>query len=189
MPTVKKAPAKKTVTKKADGLTDRQRRVYEYLKKQTADGFGKHLPKPEAPKPEKKASEKATKLSKLIPNFGGYGPHLAQVMEVILGEKIPGVAGADPSRTDGKEIPKNAFIAGACIVPVGNSNGHDYPIGKVAMVLHYDYYARMMRNGGGTGNNITQHSRELRLPTDAELRAFAIANCERIITKLRLVLV
>jgi hypothetical protein len=187
--TVKKKPLVKAVAKKDDGLTDRQRRVYEYLKKQTAAAFGSHFKKTPEPKPEKKPSEKATKLAKLTPSFGGYATQLNRVLEVILGEKIPGsVDIPDPARTGGKELSGSVFISGACIVPVGNSNRHDYPIGKVAMVLH-SRYCGMMRNGGGTGNSMTQHIKELRLPTDAELRAFVAANCERIIDKLRLMVV
>lgn len=211
MPTVKKAPAKKTVAKKpvapakkpvvkakkadpikavakkADGLTERQRRVYNYLKAQTTTGFSKHFPKAVEPKEDKKKpSEKATKLGKLIPSFGGYAPHLTQVMEIVLGEKIPGMP--DASKHGGRWIPHSAFIKGACIVPVGNSNSHDYPIGKVAMVLNSSF-SSMMRNNGSCGNNLTTASRELRMPTDAELRAFAVTHCERIITKLHLVVV
>jgi hypothetical protein len=173
-PVKKTVPAKKPVVKAKVAstetstikLTPIQAKLAAYLISQTKKGFADD---------KTGLSKKGQSLKNYIQtHFNGYGTQVAGLISILHGEKIEV---ADNRHTDPR------FVKGACVVPLKNENGHDYPLNKVA-VVGTNNLVNLLKDADGVkyGNNIGNSEAALRPATEAEIKEF-VARRESSITE------
>ena len=109
-------------------------------------------------------SQKARDIELLIPAFGsissGLPVQMAKFATLVIGEEVQ----APHSERSGAHT---IAVPLACVVPLRNTNSHDYPIGE-PVILRYGF-STLYVISGGTGNTLTDYKDDLRPATDAEI--------------------
>ena len=100
-------------------------------------------------------------------DFGCQNKSLMAFTNAFLGKEL-----VNPEMFDNSslsiEIPK-----GVCIVPLKNTNDHNYDIGKVAFAgINYNYNYSMYREDGSIGNTMSNEATSFRIATDKETEKF-----------------
>jgi hypothetical protein len=151
----KVAPTKTSTIK----LTPSQAKLAAYLISQTKKGFGSADDKTGL-------SKKGQRLKNYIQqsHFDGYGPQVAGLISILLGEKI---------EVSDNRYRDPRFVKGACVVPLKNENSHNYPLNKVA-VVGINNCSSLLKDADGVeyGNNIGNSEGALRPATEAEIKEF-----------------
>jgi hypothetical protein len=99
--------------------------------------------------------------------FGGYREDVIALMEALVGESL---------RAQYKAGSKVSYLhhGFAVVVPRGNSNSHNYPLGEPVMMM---FNGTGLRRDFTMGNNLTEYWKEVRPATDEEIEGF-IADLE-----------
>lgn len=105
-------------------------------------------------------------------NFGMIGDRDVRLFLAGAFKELHGInlfAGGDT------KVPEEKFVYGVVVVPIGNSNSHNYEIGLPVMRAPIDEKMRFNRFGSKVdmGNQLTRAQNELRLPTFEEYVAVA----------------
>lgn len=126
-----------------------------------------------AAKGDKKLSPKAKKIQSIV-STGGFGcrtRYVLDIMSTLLGEELVDT-----------RLGHRAFNRLTMVVPIGNDNSHNYPLGKPALFTGYshssgawesedDIFFRLGSNTSG-GNHMTPTKRCLRPATRHEILKF-----------------
>lgn len=102
--------------------------------------LNRYFVKPEVKKKLDDLSPASADIGERLINMGRvtnreYVADLAKCFSIVMGEDIEGmvIPKLVPSGQDVPQIPMQEVIAGIVVVPVGNDNRHDYPIGQAVM--------------------------------------------------------
>jgi hypothetical protein len=93
--------------------------------------------------------------------FGGYQEEVARLMSALLGHEVK-VLEKSARKIDWSDYP---WVA---VVPTGNDNSHDYPIGETSVIWNSSYG---IRPDGTGGNHMTENLVCMRPATAEEIEA------------------